>query len=258
MEATAAVFERVVCGVDESSASLEAVRQAQWMLAPDGALYLLAAIDVTPAVHAGWAATTVVDEIRIGARDALARAKEHTHAAGSRLVEAEPVPALLAEVARRQASLLALGGHHRSRAAGIFLGDTATTLLHEAPRSVLLARPPVYGNGLPASIVVGVDGSIQSRRALAAAEDLANRLSLPLRAIAALGGKALSLDGFLDVPVLEYSELRPVDALVAASNTTDLLVIGNRGLHGLAALGSVSERVAHRARCSVLVVRGSE
>lgn len=34
-----------------------------------------------------------------------------------------------------------------------------------------------------------------------------------------------------------------------------LIVLGSRGLHGIRALGSVSERVAHRAPCSVLVVR---
>jgi nucleotide-binding universal stress UspA family protein len=31
--------------------------------------------------------------------------------------------------------------------------------------------------------------------------------------------------------------------------------MGSRGLHGLRSLGSVSERVAHDAGCSVLVVR---
>jgi nucleotide-binding universal stress UspA family protein len=31
--------------------------------------------------------------------------------------------------------------------------------------------------------------------------------------------------------------------------------VGSRGLHGVRALGSVSERVAHDARCSVLVIR---
>ena len=47
----------------------------------------------------------------------------------------------------------------------------------------------------------------------------------------------------------------PVRALVAASADADLLVVGSRGLDGLRALGSVSERVAHRARCSTLIVR---
>ena len=47
----------------------------------------------------------------------------------------------------------------------------------------------------------------------------------------------------------------PVDALVAASQDADLLVVGSRGLRGLKAVGSVSERVAHDAASSVLVVR---
>jgi nucleotide-binding universal stress UspA family protein len=34
-----------------------------------------------------------------------------------------------------------------------------------------------------------------------------------------------------------------------------IVVLGSRGLHGLAALGSVTERVAHEASGSVLVVR---
>ena len=52
-----------------------------------------------------------------------------------------------------------------------------------------------------------------------------------------------------------YQHTNPVAALLAASAESDLLVVGSRGLHGLRALGSVSERIAHRARCSVLVVR---
>ena len=35
----------------------------------------------------------------------------------------------------------------------------------------------------------------------------------------------------------------------------DLIVVGSRGLHGLRALGSVSERVAHGADATVLVAR---
>ena len=59
-------------------------------------------------------------------------------------------------------------------------------------------------------------------------------------------------------PFAEVVDERPVDALVAAAADADLLVVGSRGLHGLRALGSVSERVAHRAGCSVLVVRPPE
>ena len=44
-------------------------------------------------------------------------------------------------------------------------------------------------------------------------------------------------------------------AIVSATADADLVVVGSRGLHGLKALGSVSERVAHQARCSTIVVR---
>ena len=47
----------------------------------------------------------------------------------------------------------------------------------------------------------------------------------------------------------------PVPVLTELSEEADLLVVGSRGLHGPRALGSVSERVAHRAASSVLVVR---
>jgi nucleotide-binding universal stress UspA family protein len=53
------------------------------------------------------------------------------------------------------------------------------------------------------------------------------------------------------------AEDSPVDALVQAGETSDLLVLGSRGLHGVKALGSVAERVAHQASCSVLVVRAT-
>ena len=54
---------------------------------------------------------------------------------------------------------------------------------------------------------------------------------------------------------LEEQPGHAVAELVAASDSADLVVVGSRGLHGLKALGSVSERVANQARSSVLVVR---
>jgi nucleotide-binding universal stress UspA family protein len=56
-------------------------------------------------------------------------------------------------------------------------------------------------------------------------------------------------------PDVELHEARPVDALVVASEHADLVVVGSRGVTGIRALGSVSERVGHEARSSVLVVR---
>jgi nucleotide-binding universal stress UspA family protein len=63
---------------------------------------------------------------------------------------------------------------------------------------------------------------------------------------------ALDALGGADVPLREDGRA-PVEALTSLG--PDLLVVGNRGLQGLRSLGSVSERVAHEAACSVLVVR---
>ena len=255
MEGSAENFERILVGIDETPQSIEALHQAQRMLAPGGNLHLLAAADVSIAVHAGYAASRVLDELQIGARDALARAMEQTDAADGLLVEGDPTRRLLDEATRVQATLIALGTHGHTRGAGIVLGGTATTLLHEAPCSVLIARPPRGWKRFPSSLAVGIDGSTHSRKALSAAIDLANRLEVPLRLIAATGGKPVTINGLRDADDVEWDERKPLDALLAASQECDVVVVGSRGLHGIAALGSVSERLAHRAHSSVLVVR---
>jgi nucleotide-binding universal stress UspA family protein len=56
-------------------------------------------------------------------------------------------------------------------------------------------------------------------------------------------------------PECEEHEGRARDVLTVASETADLVVVGSRGLRGLRALGSLSERLAHDARSAVLVVR---
>jgi nucleotide-binding universal stress UspA family protein len=74
--------------------------------------------------------------------------------------------------------------------------------------------------------------------------------------LAATQDSRLDLDAARESsPDLQEEARAPVDALLAASKEADLVVVGSRGLHGLKALGSVGERVAHGAECPVLVVR---
>lgn len=56
-------------------------------------------------------------------------------------------------------------------------------------------------------------------------------------------------------PEVQERDGRALALLEAESEAADLVVVGSRRLQGLKSLGSVSERVAHRASCSVLVVR---
>lgn len=252
------VFQRAVCGIDGSPESLEALGQVERLRPETGELHLVAVVELRRAVHSGFAAPSTYDEIVRAAESALAQATEQCEATSARLAEGEPTGVLREEIDRVAATAAALGSRHRSRSAGILMGNTTTTLLHEAPCSVLIARPTAAPLDFPSSIVVGVDGSAAAGQAYDVARELGERLDLPVRALAASGGKALDLEGLKRIEALEWDERKPVDALVDASRGTDLLVVGSRGLHGLSALGSVSERVAHQATSSVLVVRSRD
>lgn len=251
------VFDRIVCGVDGSPEALETARQAARMRAPDGVLRLVAVAEVDTAVHAGYAMSSVLGELDESARAGLHEAIDSVHPDSTHLVAGKAVNCLLEEVERADATLVAVGPHGRSRAMGMLIGGVSTSLLHDAPCSVLLGRRDRYGP-FPSDVLVGVDGSPESLVAAAAARSIADRFDAALVAVAATGGKAIdaaAVEGAL--PAVVFDDRRPVEALVDLSSEADLLVVGSRGLHGPAALGSVSERVAHRAPCSVLVVRRS-
>lgn len=249
------VFDRIVCGVDSSPESLEAARQADRLRSSDGRLRLATVADVNVAVHAGYAATHVLGELDSAARDALHKAVDAAHPSSTHLLAGDPVPSLLDELRRSDATLVAVGPHGHSRMLGMLLGGMSTALLHEAPCSVLLARKPRFGP-FPSSILCGVDGSDHSLAAARVAKGVAERFGSEVVFIAATGGRPVDLDRIRELgSEVVDDQRRPVEGLVDLSGEADLLVVGSRGLHGPASLGSVSERVAHRAACSVLVVR---
>jgi nucleotide-binding universal stress UspA family protein len=252
------MFERIVVGVDGSAAGFEALAQAKRLLAAAGRLVAITVVTPEIAVHAGFEAARAAEEFWTEAREA------HEYALGqltdlpdaeARLVHARAIPALLAAAAEERADLLAVGTHGGSRAAGIVFGSVATAMLHEAPCSVLIARPATSPETFPHAVILGYDGSTTAGDAAAVADSLGKRFGAPVHAILATGRKPTTLNHFPWRKGLECDPRHPVDALVDASRNADLLVVGSRGLHGPSALGSVSERVAHRARCSVLVIR---
>jgi nucleotide-binding universal stress UspA family protein len=133
------------------------------------------------------------------------------------------------------------------------------------------------------SIVVGTDGSETAQHAVSEAIGLAAALGCclhvvtayePMRGVRAEGAKvgtllpdtkvqtvveqAAAAARVRGVPVTTHAVTgNPGDALldVAGQENADLIVVGSRGMHGVArVLGSVPNKVSHHARCNVLIV----
>jgi nucleotide-binding universal stress UspA family protein len=252
------VFERILCGIDQRLESVEAAREVALVAPPGARITLVTVTQPVAAAAPGFGALTVpLLRERREAEETLERARTgvaELRGAESAILEGAPIPTLLAAAAKGP-TLVVVGIHHESRAAGIALGSVATALLHDAPCSVYVGRGRFGVAGPPRTIAVGIDGSPAARAAYLAARELAERIGARLETVVALGGRPPSLEAAREDAgaTLREDSRGPVDALLAAE--ADLLVVGSRGLHGIHALGSVSERIAHRAAGPVLVVR---
>jgi nucleotide-binding universal stress UspA family protein len=250
-------FSRVLVHVDGSDAGFEACRQAARLSAPEARIEAVAVVELSDAVWTAHNAPAVTEQLRREATVALERAAQLI---GERVrrqfVNGPETAALLQEAERAAATLIAVGWRGRRRAEEIVIGGVVGELLHAPTCSILVARPSDDPEAFPRSIAVGVDGSAEAEHALEAAEYLAARLGVPLRVIAAVGGGAVDLERVRRrCPAAEEIEAKPLEVLTDAARGADLLVVGSRGLGGVRALGSVSERIAHQAACSVLVAR---
>lgn len=135
-------------------------------------------------------------------------------------------------------------------------------------------------------IVVGVDGSSSSARAVAWAARQAKLTGAELHAVAAWNWAATygyvpvgdfdweaetlrMLDGVLEKAVdagqlasahRHVTEGHPAQVLLDAGEGAELLVVGNRGHGGFSGmlLGSVSQYLVTHAHCPVVVVRDAE
>lgn len=257
-------YRRVVCGVDGSREAIEAARQAALLADPAATARLVRATQPWDAL---WDAGPG-QQLETARR--LERQADQFLAAAQQAVEwqgrVETVKGegstwevLLAEVADDPGCLLALGPPRQGRMTGMVAGDAVAHLLRKAPCSVLAARRPSVPQAFPRLVVVGVDGSPESEASVAVVRGLHERHEFEIRPVVARGGKGIDLEAvqrILGGVPFKMDKAPPADALSAASNEADLVVVGNRGLHGARALGSVSERVAYQAACSVLVVRG--
>ena len=186
------------------------------------------------------------------------------------------------------ATMVVLGTHGKGALAGLFLGSVSRQVATHIECPAVVVRAPHDPESR--EIVVGVDGSESSLRALRFAFEEASRRALTLRVlhtwevppIGAITGvptfappeiledlanaesriTAEELAGhredFPDVEVItDVVHGSPVKALKDASESAAMVVVGSRGRGGFTGLllGSVSHAVVHQAECSVAVVR---
>ncbi|BDI29912.1 hypothetical protein CCAX7_19630 [Capsulimonas corticalis] len=168
-------------------------------------------------------------------------------------------------------------------------GGVADGILHHAPCPVLIVRGPQRAGEMFQNILVAADGSQcaikASQTAAGIAKKFASRVTIvnvfqtplyadPYGAVAFCGAgdplvdqlqesavrsAALALDGQGTPYCCRKETGFPGSDIVrvACEEGCDLIVMGSRGLAGLKAflLGCVSDRVAHSARGSVLIVK---
>jgi nucleotide-binding universal stress UspA family protein len=251
------LFERVMCGIDGSGESFEAVRQAH-SLAPAGSQFVLFGVADILSMPAGWPEPygSALDAIEDGVRTAVHTAAQYAPGRKPReiVVDGSPLEITRELIGSENPSLVVVGAKRKSRAMGIALDSLATELVHVPTCPVFLARFRATDQvgTFPQSISVGVDGSPASLSALESAHEIGARLGCSVTAITV--GDTGDLEGAPDrlgVPVVR-SEGDPGDVL--ARSMADLVVVGSAARSGVHALGSVSERVAHHARSSVLVI----
>ncbi len=185
--------------------------------------------------------------------------------------------------ASEDAALLVIGARTMGAARAMSLNSTSRQVLRRATCPVAVIRDDADRVGRP--IVIGIDGSAPSQRALQWALDLARIRGFPVVALHAwhlpyTSGSlvapypsedklAAEADEFLRHQIeredtsglaapVECRSLpaRPADALLEAATLASMVVVGSRGRSGLTAavLGSVSDRVSHYAACPVIVV----
>lgn len=197
-----------------------------------------------------------------------------------------PASALIA--ASADADLVVIGARGLGDVKGVLLGSVSQQCLHHLTRPMAIIRDhaPLHGEAAMQRIVVGVDGSETSRRALRWAIDEGRLRQAAVEVVHAwhlpyVGGFPYTAGTFDPAPFEEAAQ-QTLDAVVDGADTSglpvpverichlgdaasgllatakgaDLVVVGSRGLGGFSGLllGSVGHHVAHHAPCPVVII----
>lgn len=284
-------FKRIVAAVDDAPASKHVIAWTQELALFFRSEVLVAHVlpslrELAPYDAAfgwqglgGWpGAAAVLKEVDARGRSVVDRAvadcaRRGVRAEGVVLTGGSAVDEISKLADGKSADLVVLGTNARGLAGRLLLGSVSDGVKNHVQASVLVAKSAPH----PSRILLATDGSRLSKRAAAIGVRLAREWKawptllhvLP----PAVYGPDFKIDkdevkrdfGTLDLFEGELSveydlwSGAPAAAILKAANEGDygLVVMGCRGLSGLRSLvaGSVSNRVAHEANASVLLVK---
>jgi nucleotide-binding universal stress UspA family protein len=262
-------FRRIVCGIDGNRAALEGARQAAALADPGGEIELVFVTN-----EFGFARKDL-EPTPLRPDEALEQAEAELAGAPAKVATREVDTDgrwgwdTLLEAAD-DADVLVLGRHPTNPVEGVLIGGMTTYVLNHAELPVLAAVAPPHGLPFPGRILVAADGPGHPEDAVRLAAAIALRSGSDV-VVLRVERKRRTARPEVDEAVAEIAEVtgtEPVEVVVAgephhviteyaASECASLVITGNRGKTFVAGLHSVSERVAQRAPCSVLVIRGS-
>ncbi|MGO4201926.1 universal stress protein [Rhodococcus sp. TAF43] len=287
----------IVVGVDESEAAFDALHWAAGVARRRRMPLHVAHVLPTPGVYLSEAAVLIqaqfTEQLDEAAHRVLARARQELGAVHPGVefttgIYPGPPSAALLDVAD-EAELLVLGATGAGTIGAALVGSTGQRVANHARCPVVVCRGGRTGRGDARPVVVGVDGSEASTRAVRAAFAFAALFGVPLVAVHAWGPDrpidrysafrlvdwprvaaeeravlSESLAGFAtdhpEVEVVSHLERRsPGKLLLEHSEQAQLVVVGSRGRSRLTGvvLGSTSQNLLHHASCPIMICRVS-
>lgn len=260
------VLGDVLCAVDGTRDSFTAVRQAAALAGPAGRLTLLA---VSAASGAGRYRTAAIGPARLKrVLDVATQISREANVPSVREIDPGGPPSKVIVERSTGHDLLAMGAPKTSWLAGLFLGGVAVSAMRSFTTPLLLARPAPEDQPFGGRVLVASDAGEDSDRIVDLATSLASEQAGGVLLVHALGRESMARPHRVEAQMrriesvlldsceihVEPGDAHDVIAQTARSAGASLIVMGSRRLDGVRALGSVSERLAHEAPCSVLVV----
>jgi nucleotide-binding universal stress UspA family protein len=268
------IFADILCAIDGKEGGFSAVEHAVDLAAEHGRVTFLA---VTSYRSGGERRSPAIGPAR--ASEILERAQGIAREAGvpyeSEVDPRSPPSRVILDWSSRY-ELLALGAPASSWPARMLSVGVGNKALEGFTTPLLVARPLGVDRRFGDRMVVASDGLDASRQVVDVAARLAQSQGSDVTLVHARGrespikrgdgreqegalkqqGQALGRAGASGESKLMVESGRAADVIKSAAAAADasLVVMGSRRLHGLRAMGSVSRKVVHQARCSVLLV----